>query len=104
VCAAWTYILESPEHEVEAAKATRVERPNTPLSLEMLVAQLDAYRPNFFTEATAKTPVCFQNAADWATAIKGMEAAKLIPPGSKPADYFTNDYIDLAYGKTIVKP
>lgn len=104
VCAAWAYILESHDHEVEAAKATRVERPHTPLSLEMLVAQLDAYHPNFYTKATAKMPVCFQSEADWAIAIKSMEEAKVIPPGSKPADYFTNDYIDLAYGKTIVKP
>jgi len=104
VCAAWAYILESPEHELEAAKATRAERPHTPLSLEMLVAQLDAYHPNFYTEATAKMPVCFQSPDDWAIAIKSMEEAKVIPPGSKPPDYFTNDYIDLAYGKTIVKP
>jgi NitT/TauT family transport system substrate-binding protein len=102
VCAAWGYILESREHEVEAAKATRIERPNTPLSLEMLVAQTDAYHDNFYTDATAQTPICLQGEADWAVAIKNMEEAKVIPPGSKPADYYTNDYIDLAYGKTII--
>lgn len=104
VCAAWTYILESHEHEVEAAKATRVQRPNTTLSLDMLVAQTDAYHDNFYTAATADMPICFQSEADWAVAIKSMEEAKVIAPGSKPSDYFTNDYIDLAYGKTIVGP
>jgi NitT/TauT family transport system substrate-binding protein len=103
VCAAWTYIYESREHEIEAAKATRVQRPNSPLSEDMLVAQTESYRGNLYTEATAKLPIGLQSEADWAVAIKSMEAAKVIAPGSKPADYFTNDYIDLGYAKTIVE-
>lgn len=102
VCAAWTYILESREHEMEAARATRVQRPNTPLSLDMLVAQIMSYRANFYTYATAGTPICIQSEADWAATIQSMAGAKVIPPGSKPADYFTNAYIDLDYAKTII--
>ena len=102
VCAAWTYILESHEHEVEAAKATRAQRPNSPFSLDMLVAQIESYRANFYTDATAGKPLCFQSEADWKVAIGSMEIAKVIPAGSQPADYFTNDYIDLGYGERII--
>jgi hypothetical protein len=59
-------------------------------------------RPFFFSENTKKAPIGVQSAADWAATIKVMENAKAIPGGSKPTDYFTNDYIDRAYGKKIV--
>ncbi len=60
------------------------------------------YRNFLTTPATKTMPVCFQSPADWANAIKGMEDAKVIPAGTKPADYFTNDYIDLNYANTVV--
>jgi hypothetical protein len=101
-CAAWTYILSRPEHAVEAARITLAHRPSSPLTLDIMVRQLDSYRSNFYTEATATMPICLQTDADWAMAIKNMEAAKIIPPGSKPSDYYTNDFIDLPYGKKIV--
>jgi NitT/TauT family transport system substrate-binding protein len=102
LCASWAYVYESRDHEVEAATATRLHRPHSPLALEMLVAQSESYRGNLYTEATAHLPICVQSADDWAVAIRSMEAAKVIPPGSRPADYFTNAYIDLAYAKAIV--
>jgi len=102
VCAAWTYMYESPEHEIEAAKAARAERPNMRLADDMLVAQIESYSGNLHTDATANMPIGLQSAADWAVAIKSLEKAKVIAPGSKPSDYFTNDYIDLDYAKKIV--
>lgn len=102
LCGAWTYVYASEEHEVEAAKATRQYRPHSPLSLDMLVAQAESYRGNLHTDATADLPIGMQTVADWTVALRSLEAAKVIPPGTNPADYFTNDYIDLAYAKTIV--
>ena len=34
--------------------------------------------------------------ADWIAAIKSMEAAGVIKPGRKPADYYTNQFVDAA--------
>lgn len=102
IASAWTYILASHEHVVEAAKITLAHRPTSPLPLDIMVAQTEAYRPYFHTKATADMPIGLQAAADWDIAIKNMEAAKLIAPGSHPADYFTNDFIDLDYGRKIV--
>jgi NitT/TauT family transport system substrate-binding protein len=67
-----------------------------------MLGQLEAYRPYFFTKATANMGIGLQADADWEVAIKNMEAAKVIPPGSRPTDYYTNDMIDIAYGKKIV--
>jgi NitT/TauT family transport system substrate-binding protein len=102
LCAAWTYMYETPEHAVEAAKASRAQRPNMRLADDMLVAQIESYREYLHTDATAKMPIGLQSAADWAVAIKSLEAANVIATGSKPTDYFTNDYIDLGYAKKIV--
>jgi NitT/TauT family transport system substrate-binding protein len=102
LCASWTYMYESPEHVIEAAKASRAQRPNMRLDDDMLVAQIESYRDYLHTDATANMPIGLQSAADWAVAIKSLEAAKVIAPGFKPTDFFTNDYIDLAYAKKIV--
>jgi NitT/TauT family transport system substrate-binding protein len=102
VASAWTYILASPDHAAEAARITLARRPTSPLPFKMMLAQLDSYRPYFFTKATANMAIGLQSDADWEAAIKNMEAAKLIPPGSHPADYYTNAMVDLAYGKKIV--
>jgi NitT/TauT family transport system substrate-binding protein len=102
VASAWTYILASHAHAVEAAKITLARRPSSPLSVDMMVEQAESYRPYFYTKATAGLPIGLQADADWKLAIKNMEAAKVIAPGSQPADYFTNDMVDVDYGRKIV--
>jgi hypothetical protein len=39
-----------------------------------------------------------QTENDWKEAVAIMEKEKVLAPGSKPTDYFTNEYID---GKTV---
>jgi NitT/TauT family transport system substrate-binding protein len=102
IASAWTYILASPEHAVEAARITLKHRPSSPLPMQVMVAQTESYRPYFYTNATADKPIGLQADADWEVAIRNMEAAKVIAPGSRPADYYTNDMIDLDYGRKIV--
>src|SRR5262249_38612373 len=102
VSSAWTYILASHDHAVEAGRATLARRPTSPLPLNIMVGQMEAYSPYFFTKATANMAIGPQADADWEVAIKNMEAAKVIPAGSRPADYYTNDLVDVAYGKKIV--
>lgn len=99
-CAAWQYIMDG--HDDEAVAATIAERPNSPSKPDALREQLVQYRKFLVTPATTDMPVCFQSAIDWSRAIETMERAKLIPAGTKPSDYFTNDYIDLDYAKTIL--
>jgi NitT/TauT family transport system substrate-binding protein len=102
VASAWSYVLASQAHVLEAAKVTLARRPNSPLSVDMMVAQAESYRPNFYTKATAGLPIGLQVDADWKLAIQNMEAARIIPPGSQPADYYTNDMVDVDYGRKIV--
>jgi len=102
VASAWSYVLASQAHTLEAAKVTLARRPNSPLSVDMMVAQAESYRPNFYTKVTAGLPIGLQADADWKLAIQNMEAAKIIPPGSQPADYYTNDMVDVDYGRKIV--
>jgi NitT/TauT family transport system substrate-binding protein len=96
---AWAYILNG--HEEEAVQAMMKAREQDRLDAGVLGGQLKASLPFLYTEATAKLPIGVQSAEDWAGAIALMEKAKVIEPGSQPADYFTNDYLDLDLIKSI---
>jgi NitT/TauT family transport system substrate-binding protein len=96
ICGAWTYILASHEHMVEAADAVYALRPDTPLSKAVMLAQGGAYEGYMFTQATEHEPIGIQSDEDWRLTIADMEAAGVIRPGSKPSDYYTNDYVDRA--------
>ncbi len=96
VSAAWAYILDG--HAEEAAQAVMKQRPNASTTAERLVAEFKQQAP-YFGKTTFPGP---QSKEEWAKALKVMEAAKVISPGTTPEKYFTNDYIDAAYGKSIV--
>ena len=98
VTAAWEYILDG--HEREAAEAIMRQRPDAPTSVERLVAEFKENKP--FISTDAKTFTGAQSAEDWAKAIKVMEVAKVVPAGTTPTKYFSNDYNDVAYGRKIV--
>lgn len=100
VCSSWTYIFDG--HEEEAALALMAQRPNSGMSKQELVDSLVVYRPFFFSEATKNTPIGIQDTGDWSATLRQMENAKVIPDGTKPSDYFTNDYIDYALGNKII--
>jgi hypothetical protein len=42
-----------------------------------------------------------QSEPDWKATIATMEKAKVIEPGWKPADFFTNDYLDVDTIKSL---
>ena len=100
VCAAWEYIYDN--HQEEAAKAMLAQRPNAGMSVAQIMETMKESHPFFFSENTKTTPIGIQNADDWAATIKVMETAKTIPGGTKPSDFFTNDYIDQGMGKKII--
>jgi NitT/TauT family transport system substrate-binding protein len=89
---AWNYILEG--HEDEAVAAIIAARPNAKLDAQLLKAQIEAYRPYFETVNTKGKPLGWQSEADWAETIKSMVEAGLLKPGYKPADFFTNRFLE----------
>lgn len=92
VCGAWTYVLDG--HEQEGAEAVFAKKPNGVFSAAMMAEQIRLFKPFFFTEATKGLRIGVQSETDWVHTLKSMEEAKVITPGSEPADYFTNDCID----------
>jgi NitT/TauT family transport system substrate-binding protein len=96
VSAAWAYILDG--HVQEAAEATMKQRPNAPTSVARLTEEFKRHEA-FFGKPTFPG---LQDRDAWAKALKEMEAAKVIAAGTAPEKYFTNDYIDAAYGMKIV--
>ena len=98
----WAYILNG-KHEDEAVEAILKARPNDRLEQQkdVLVGQLKASLPFLYTPASQKLPIGVQAQQDWADAINVLERAKVITPGSKPDDYYTNKYLDLDLIKSV---
>lgn len=88
---AWAYIFDN--HVDEAVDAILKQRQNEKLDPAVLKAQVQLYMPLFATPATKGKPMGWQAEEDWAAALKAMEDASVIKPGSKPSDYFTNQFI-----------
>jgi NitT/TauT family transport system substrate-binding protein len=101
VCAAWTYILAGPAQEQESIDAILTYRPNPPTPGPIMRQEVDEYKPFFQTATTKGMPIGVQAAADWADVIASMAGAGTIPATIKPAQMFTNDYIDAAIVKKI---
>ena len=99
VAGAWTYILAG--HEDEAISAIIATHPQDRLDEAMLREQLKVSMGFLYTAATEHEPIGVQSAADWAKAIAVLEEAKVVDPGTKPTDYFTNDDLDLDLIKSL---
>lgn len=92
VAGSWAYVTKG--HEDEAIAALTHAHQQARLDAELLGGQLHDSLPFLYTPASKDMPIGIQSARDWAAAIKVMEEAKVIGPGSKPEDYFTNNYLD----------
>lgn len=92
VCGAWAYVLKG--HEAAAVQAVLDNRPQARLDAALVMAQLKASEPFLYTAASKDLPIGMQDEKDWQDAIAAMEQAKMIEPGTKPKDYYTNDYLD----------
>lgn len=88
---AWEYIFDG--HVEEAADAIMAQRPDNNLKRDVLIGQIEAYRPFFNTERTKDMRFGLQSKDDWQDAISAMEAANIIKPGQKPEDFFTNELL-----------
>jgi NitT/TauT family transport system substrate-binding protein len=101
VAGAWTYVRSNPAHAEEAIDALLAARPTDRLVRSDLLKELTASFRFLYTKRTKNAPIGVQSSADWADALSLMEKAHLVPPGAKPSDYFTNDYLDVNLIKKI---
>jgi NitT/TauT family transport system substrate-binding protein len=99
VAGSWTYTLDG--HEDEAVQAEIHANPQARLDPAILLKQIQLSKPFMFTPATANLPIGVQSAEDWETGMVTLEKAKIVAPGAKASDYFTNDYIDVNLIKKI---
>jgi NitT/TauT family transport system substrate-binding protein len=89
---AWNDIIKDGGAE-ECADIIIKRRPDAKLIREQLVEQIKLHVPYFYTAATKDKPLGWQAEADWDQTVTNLEQAKLIPGGSKPTDYFTNEFV-----------
>jgi NitT/TauT family transport system substrate-binding protein len=92
IAGAWTYILKG--HEDEGIASVLHNRAASRLNPKIMRANLDVSLQFLYSPSTQKLPIGMQTESDWAAAIAILEKAKLIAPGSKASDYFTNDFLD----------
>jgi len=92
VSGAWAYLVKG--HEEEGIQAVIHSHDNARLDADLLMANLKVSLQFLRTPSTETMPIGFQSESDWAEALAIMEKAKVIDPGSKPQDYFTNAYLD----------
>jgi NitT/TauT family transport system substrate-binding protein len=77
----------------EAVAALIKNRPQANLDPVYLQQQLEAVIPYMDTSASAGKPLLWQSPDDWSDGIKTSEEAGVINVGSKPEDYFTNQFV-----------
>jgi NitT/TauT family transport system substrate-binding protein len=101
VAGGWNYIFDG--HIDEGVQAILKNRSQLPLNSGVLKGQVEAYKAYFYSDATKDKPIGIQAEADWAKTIKVMEDAGVLKKGSRPGDYFTNDFFDPQYLASLLK-
>jgi NitT/TauT family transport system substrate-binding protein len=101
VAGSWSYVISSPAHMEEAVDVLVKARSSDRLDRADMMKQLQSSVQFLHSKRTKDAPVGLGNLDDWADAIAAMEKAGVINPGTKPTDYFTNDYLDLDLVKKI---
>jgi NitT/TauT family transport system substrate-binding protein len=90
----WKAIIDGGEPAyAEAADIVIKRRPDAKLDREQVILSIREHIKYFHTANTTGKPLGYQSEEDWKAVIATLEGAKLVPPGSKPKDYFTNDLI-----------
>jgi NitT/TauT family transport system substrate-binding protein len=92
---AWAGIQDGSMTD-EAVQALLKNRPKSKLDPEYVRQQLEAMVPYLDTAATKGKPLFWQSPEDWAAGIKYSEQAGVIKAGTKPEEYFTNDFVPKA--------
>lgn len=90
----WQAIASGGEATIaEAADVLIKRRPDAKLDRDQTMASIREHIKYFQTPNTQGQPLGMQSTEDWKAVIRSLEAAKLIPDGSTPEQYFTNDLL-----------
>lgn len=97
---AWTYAKAHPDDAVAALMQVRA---GDKLKADIIKKQLVEATNFLYSPDSAGLPIGVQTEKDWTEALATMLAAKAIDAGQagKPADYFTNAYLDAATIKKL---
>jgi NitT/TauT family transport system substrate-binding protein len=87
---AWAHLKSNLDDGVEAMLR---QRPDARLDRAVVREQIRLTIEFFDTPATQGRPIGWQAEADWAAALRSLEAAGAIKPGWQAGTYFTNDLI-----------
>jgi NitT/TauT family transport system substrate-binding protein len=91
---AWQQIIDGGEKAYDEAASILIKhRPDAKLDREQLIVSIREHIKYFKTPNTEHMPLGFQSDADWKRVIDTLEQANLVPAGSKPSDYFTNELL-----------
>lgn len=86
VAGAWQYIYDG--HQDEAVDAIIAQRPQVRLDRKVVRGQIDALKGYFDSPNSAGQPVGVSIPADWAAAVKTLEAAGLLKSGRDPKQFY----------------
>jgi NitT/TauT family transport system substrate-binding protein len=87
----WEYIYNG--HIDEAVAAMMRQRAAEKLDVDILKGQIVEYQPFFATERTKDKRFGWQSDDDWKDTLAILEKTKLVPPGTKTSEYFTNKFV-----------
>ncbi len=91
---AWEYVYNGdPAHIEEGVQAILSQRPSDKLDAAILKGQVAEYGKFLYTPATEGKKLGWQSKEDWKAAIATMERIRLIKPGFKPSDLYTNEFV-----------
>jgi len=91
VVKSWEYIENG--HIDEAVAAMMKQRSAEKLDPEILKGQIVEYGSFFTTERTKGKRFGWQSDEDWQDTLAILEKTKLVPPGTRTTDYYTNKFV-----------
>lgn len=94
VSGAWEYITSG--HEDEGVQAVIAAKPEEKLDRKVLREHIEVFRPYLTSDASKGLPVGVMAPQDWQLAVEAMTEVKMIQPGAKAGDFYTNDLLDRA--------
>jgi NitT/TauT family transport system substrate-binding protein len=87
----WEYIYDG--HIDDAVAAMMRQRAAEKLDTDILKGQIVGYQPFFATDRTKDKRFGWQSDGDWKDTLAILERTKLISPGTKTSDYYTNEFV-----------
>lgn len=91
--AAYTRDTSSSPRLDEAVDAMVRQRPGEKIDARVIRAQIEHYRPYFWTERTKDAKFGWAEDEDWKQAMDDLKEAMLVPASAKVEDIYTNKFV-----------